>query len=216
MQPRADHETDRRTSDPESKQAIERELAATKEAMIRRVQALEHEITSTPAAVVSALMKKPLLGVAGAVALGMGVGLFVTRRKRRGSDMEPLYRRLVDEYIEAASDEVRHHMKRGRSLREAMHVSFRDRAPLIVYESDGRPDRSSGGFLSTIGSVLSDVALSLAVRMAFDAALSKINKDVLNGTDETAQHAAPADHGSGMHAGNGAPPGHMDASADVP
>lgn len=216
MQPTQGQETDRRASDSDSRLAIERELAATKQAMIRRAQSLEDEITSTPAALMSALKQNPVLGVAGAAVLGVGVGLFLTRRARSGSDMEPLHRRLIDEYIEAASDEVRHHMKRGRSLHEAMHLSFRKRAPLIVYNADGRSDSSSGGFFRTIGSLFTDVAMSLAVRTVFDAVLSKVNKDLSSGTGETAQHASSVDRDAGMHAGDGAPAGPMDPSADVP
>lgn len=162
----------------ENRADVERQLADRRASIERRIDSLEDEIVSTPAAIKSSISKHPIVGIAGAVAAGLAVGLLVSlRKKRSGTRVAPLHQRLVEQYIDAVGDEVKRKTRRGKSAADAVRESLRDRSPLIVY-SPRTSDPEEGerpGFLSQVGDVALKTALAFAVKTVIDVVTASLN-----------------------------------------
>ncbi len=191
----------------ENRSELERQLTEKRESIDRRIDVLEDEIVSTPAAIRSSLAKHPVVGVAGAVAAGLAVGLLFGVRKKRSSRVAPLHQRLVEQYIDAVGDEVRRKTRRGKNMAEAVRESLRDRTPLIVYAprlADGAQE--SRGFISQLGDIALKTALGFTIKTAIDFITASLNVKELQQMlaleeEEERRAGAAADRGT---SGNGA------------
>lgn len=157
--------------------SIEKELAAREESIQLRIDDLEEEIASTPAAIKASITKHPILGLAGAVAAGLAVGLLVTRRRK--PDVAPLHQRLVEQYIAAVGEDVAHRVRRGRTIEDAVRKAMEGRAPLVVYAPTRTAERESKGFLSQVADIGLKTALGFAVKVAIDVASSAVEVEEL-------------------------------------
>lgn len=187
---------------------IRRELDAKEDQIKRRLDALEGEIVSTPAAIKSAIMKNPLLGIGGAVAVGAVIGLIYGVRKKGRSPLAPDHEALIDRYISAVADEVSRGVRRGRDPEDVVRKSLKGRAPVIVYTpgpvESGHPD--SKGMLRQLGDLTLKTALGFAVKAAVDLLtasidIKKIQKAILLKKEERISGAESPQ----THAGDGFP-----------
>lgn len=159
-----------------SKSSIERQLAS-KEAQIKlRIDGLENEIVSTPAAIKAAIRKNPWLGVGAAVAAGTVVGLVFGGRRKK-SAVPPAHQALIESYIDAVAQEVRKGVRRGKDPEKVIRTTLHDRAPVIVYapESVERVSRKSRGFMREVGDLTLKTALGFAVKTAIDFFTARLN-----------------------------------------
>lgn len=155
---------------------IERQLASKEEQIKRRIDGLESEIVTTPAAVLAAIRKNPWLGVGAAVAAGALVGLIFGGRRKK-SDVPAAHQALVTGYVDAVADEVRKGVRRGKDPEEVVKKSLLERTPIIVYapESPERGAREQAGFLSQVGDLALKTALGFAVKTAIDFVTASLN-----------------------------------------
>lgn len=198
--------------DNSNRSDLERQLADKKVSIDRRIDVLEDEIVSTPAAIKSSLARHPVVGIAGAVAAGVAVGLLFSVRKKRSSQVAPFHQRLVEQYIDAVGDEVRRKTKRGKSAVDAVRESLRDRTPVIVYAPRiTEHEVEERGFFSQVGDIALKTALGFAVKTAIDFFTASLNvkelQQILALEEEGRRAEAEA-----VSAGNGAATSYEDSS----
>lgn len=150
-------------------------LAEKELSIHRRIEELEDEITSTPAAIKSSVAKHPFLGLAGAAVAGVAVGLLVTGRRRRKRNMVPFHQRLVEQYIDAVGEDVAYRTRRGRTSEEAVREAMEDRAPLVVYAPIRSVERESKGFFSQLADIAFKTAIAFALKVAIDVVTANVD-----------------------------------------
>lgn len=207
--------------DTENRSELERQLNERRDSIERRIDVLEEEIVSTPAAIKSALAKHPVVGVAGAIAAGVAVGLLFGIRRKRSARVVPFHQRLVEQYIDAVGEDVRRKSRRGKSTAEAVRESLRDRTPLIVYA----PRITEGvdedrGFFRQFGDIALKTALGFAVKTAVDFFTASLNlKELQQMLALQEEERRSGQDSEAAAAGNGAattlerPPGWEESSA---
>jgi hypothetical protein len=160
-----------------NRSSIQRQLDAKEQQIKDRIDVLEDELVSMPAAIKSAIMKNPLLGVGAAIAAGVLVGLVFTRRKKKATAVAPAHQALVEGYIAALATEVRKAVRRGKDPEEAVRKSLRGRTPVIIYAPNAEsPDRvQSRGALRDVGDLVLKTALGFAVKEAIDMITAGLN-----------------------------------------
>ncbi len=156
--------------------SIERQLASKEEQIKRRIDGLEGEIVSTPAAVRAAIRKNPWLGVGAAVAAGVVVGLIFSGRKKK-SAIPPAHQALVEGYITAVADEVGKGLRRGKDPDDVVRKSLHRRVPVIIYapETGDQHVGERAGFLRQLGDLTLKTALGFAVKTAIDFFTASLN-----------------------------------------
>lgn len=159
-----------------NKSSIERQLASKEAQIKQRIEGLENEVVSTPAAVRAAIRKNPWLGLGAAVAAGAVVGL-VFGGRRKNSAVPPAHQALIEGYISAVADEVRKGVRRGKDPEEVVRKTLKDRSPIIVYapERVERVGREPKGFLREVGDLTMKTALGFAVKTALDFFTASLN-----------------------------------------
>lgn len=163
-------------ADDTSRSELQRQLADRRESIDRRIDVLEDEIVSAPEAIKSSLAKHPVVGLTGAIAAGVAVGLIFGARKKHKSRTAPFHQRLVEQYIDAVGDDVRRRTRRGKDAAEAVRESLRDRAPVIVYSPrTSEPGGDELGFFGRIGDIALKTALGFVVKSAIDFFTASIN-----------------------------------------
>lgn len=164
-----------RMADAPSKSDVEEQLRQTTDAMSARLSSLRDEVATTGTSVRDWMKENPLKSVGGMLAAGLAVGLLFggskKRRRRR-------HQQLIDQYMDALTDEVEEARSRGEEPSKALDKALRDRVPLVVYTS--QPDSpSKSGFLRTLlgesFEIVLRTALSLAARDAIESVLSNVN-----------------------------------------
>lgn len=184
----------------EGRKELEKRLAAKKASINERIDDLEEDVTSLPAAVKSSIRNHPLLGVAGAVAAGLAVGWLVTRSRK--PEVAPFHQRLVEEYMDAVGDDVRYRVKRGRPIEEAVHESLRGRAPFILYAPERERERDSKGFFAEFGDIALKTALGFTVKTAIDLFTARLDVEeferMLAMEEEPEHEAEPVPGGDGV------------------
>jgi len=160
-----------------NRSSIQRQLDAKEQQIKDRIDVLEDELISMPAAIKSAIMKNPLLGVGAAIAAGVFVGLVFTRRKKKARTIAPAHQALVEGYIAALATEVRKAVRRGKDPEEAVRKSLRGRTPVIIYAPNAEtPDRvESRGALREMGDLVLKTALGFAVKEGVDMITASLN-----------------------------------------
>lgn len=152
-----------------SKTTLERRLAVTEEQIKRRIDGLENEIVSTPAAIRDAIRKNPWVGVGAAVAAGAVVGV-IFGRKRKKSSVPPAHQALIEGYISAVADDVRRGIKRGKDPEDVVRKSLHEKTPVIVYTPNDVTARASQqvGMMRQVADLALKTALGFAVKTAID------------------------------------------------
>lgn len=160
-----------------NRSSIQRQLDAKEQQIKDRIDVLEDELVSMPAAIKSAIMKNPLLGVGAAIAAGVLVGLMFTRRKKKSKTIAPAHQALVEGYIAALATEVRKAVRRGKDPEEAVRKSLRGRTPVIIYAPNAETaDRvESRGALREMADLALKTALGFAVKEAVDMITASLN-----------------------------------------
>lgn len=174
-----------------SKSDLEARLHQTADTMSNRMDALREEVTTTGLSIRDWVAQHPLESVGGMLAAGLAVGLLFggrSRRKRRATHQD-----LIDQYVDALSDEVKQAVKRGEDAPAALDKALRDRVPLVVYTAAPEPSASGGAIRSTLGGVLGTVlqtGLTLALRELIPALLEEADIEAmvsdLGSADDTA------------------------------
>ena len=177
-----------------TEQELEIELRRKSEAIDRHVDGLEDEVTSTPAAIKQFAREHPLLMVGGTVAAGLCIGaLFSGRRKRK---RRRVHQKLIDQYVDVLSDEVRHISSKGERADAAVRRALEDRVPLILYTESADEGKSDGFFREAIDLILK-TALGFAIKEGLDVMSSKLGleeqlESVIESTGEDFSTAATA------------------------
>ena len=149
-----------------SKNELEAQLAAQKGAIRQRLDALEGELASTPAAIRSRIAESPWIGIAAVAAVGAVVGLMISRSRRRRIDSA--HEHLVEQYIDAVGDDVRRRIKRGREPEEAVRSALEKRTPVIFYSPPAKEDKKHRSFFREFGDLALKTALGFVVKSAVD------------------------------------------------
>lgn len=160
---------------PPSKAEVEAQLQGKTEAISERMNALRAEMEDAPSSLWEEMKKRPLLSLGGALAVGLLVGLWVAgRRKRR---LKRSHKALIDRYIEALRDEVKHAVRGGDDIDTAVKKALQQRTPLIVYTANGEASSSSPGWLRNLFDIVFDTSLALFVREGLHALLGDMDFD---------------------------------------
>lgn len=163
-------------ADDTSRSKLQRQLEDRRESIDRRIDVLEDEIVSAPAAIKSSLATHPIIGIAGAIAAGVAVGLIFGVRRKHKSDSVPFHQQLVEQYIDAVGDDVRRRTRRGKNAAEAVRDALRNRTPVIVYSPNvAEPDEDEMGFFGRLGDIALKTALGFVVKSAIDFFTASIN-----------------------------------------
>ncbi|GEM_PF-3932203 len=166
--------------DTKNRSELERELAARRESIERRIDNLEDEIVSTPRAIKKAITSHPVVGVAGAVAVGLAVSLLFTGRRRR-TRSAAVHQELVEKYIDAIGQDVRRRTRRGKDVDLAVRESLQNRTPLIVYSpQSGDATEPSRGMIRKAGDILITTVLGFVVKSALDLVSARLNVQELH------------------------------------
>ncbi len=191
-----------------SQTSIRRELTAKEQQIKQRIDALEEEIVSTPAAIKSAIVKNPLLGIGAAVATAAVVAMLFSGRRKKRSSVTPAHQSLIEGYAAAIAKDVRKGVERGRDPEEVVRKFLRGRAPVIVYAPEvAEADRShSKSYLRQLGDLALKTALGFAVKKGIDLLTANLDVKQLQkmlmleeeGRRTGAETAPP-------HAGDGSP-----------
>lgn len=186
----------------DNRSSIQRELNAKEVQIKRRIDNLESELVSMPAALKSAITNHPLVGVGAAIAVGLVVSLMVRGRKHNRSDSSPAHQQLVEQYIEAIARDVRKNVRRGKDPEEAIRKSLRGRAPVIFYAPSVHSavsEDARGVTRRTFDIALKSI-LALAAKTSVDFLISRVNvsalqdKLVSRGGDGAAGQASAHSH----------------------
>lgn len=191
----------------DNRSSIQRELNAKEAQIKRRIDDLESELVSTPAALKSAVTNHPLIGVGAAIAVGLVISLMLRGRRRNPSDSSPAHQQLVEGYIEAIARDVRKNVRRGKDPEDAIRKSLRGRAPVILYAPSVHSEVSEdtrGVTRRTFDLALKSV-LALAAKTSVDFLISRVNVSALQDKLATRGEDGSAGPGSAHpHAGDGA------------
>lgn len=160
-----------------NKSEVEAQLRQTADAMTDRIASLREEVESTGTSVRDWVVQHPVKSVGGMLVAGLVVGLAFggSRRKRRKT-----HAKLIDQYLNALTDEVDEAQRRGEEPSKALDKALRDRVPLVVYTSGGRNRRESGflrNLLSESFETVVRTAITLFARDAIEAILANSNLD---------------------------------------
>lgn len=150
-----------------NKARVEQELAAKHDQIKRRIDDLEGEIVTTPAAIASWIKENPFIGVGAAVAAGALIGLIFGGRKKKRSMLPPAHQALVEGYIDAVTAEVRKGLKRGEDPEDIVRDSLQGKTPVIIY-APHEEKREPKGFFRQLGDLTMKTALGFAVKTALD------------------------------------------------
>lgn len=164
-----------------SKSDLESRLRQTSDAMTDRLDALRDEVSTTGSAVREWIVDHPMASVGGMLATGLAVGLLFgggSKRRRRNT-----HQALIDQYVDALSDEVQTAVKKGTDPEKALEKALHDRVPLVVYTAArANPSRTSGAIRSFLGDVmhvLTQTAITLVAREAMETILADTDVDAI-------------------------------------
>lgn len=150
-----------------SRTELEDQLRGRHDAIKARIEALQHEVVTTGAALKDAVARNPFVMVGGAVAAGLVVGLlFGGRRRGRIDTGTTAHQALVRHYLDAVVEDVRHARARGVDTDEAVAEALRDRVPLIVYAPQAPHSRR--GMLGEFFVMALQTGLGFAAKAAAD------------------------------------------------
>jgi hypothetical protein len=170
-------------ADTPRKSDVEQQLRQTADAMSSRLSSLREEVSTTGTSVRDWMKDNPLKSVGGMLAAGLAVGLLFGGSKRR----RRRHQKLIDQYIDALSDEVEAARDRGEEPAQALEKALRDRVPLVIYTSESDASASSKGALrNLLGESLEIVlrtALSFAARDVIDSVLGAVNVEEIMDDD---------------------------------
>lgn len=192
----------------QSQTTIRRELIEKEEQIKRRLDALEDEIVSTPAAIKSVIFNHPLMGIGGAIAVGALIGLIVGVRRKKNARSAPAPDDIMDGYIASVVEEVRRGVEKGRDPESIVRKTLRRRAPIVVYApgSEAADSEDSKGMLRQLGDLTLKTALGFAVKTTMDLLMASIDVQKLQNTLLRAEaNAKSSAKGHQAHAGDGYP-----------
>lgn len=157
-----------------SKSDVKAKLRQTADTMSSRLDDLRGEVTSTGSSVRDWLVQNPMASVGGMLAAGLVVGVLFgggSKRRRRKA-----HAALIDQYVDALSDEVRQAAKKGTDPDQALEAALRDRVPLVVYTAAQQEPRGAANRLvrNVVGEtfeVLLHTGLSLVLREVLETVL---------------------------------------------
>ena len=171
-------------ADTPRKSDVEQQLRQTADAMSSRLSSLRDEVSTTGTSLRDWMRDNPLQSVGGMLAVGLAVGLAFGGSKRR---RRRRHQKLIDQYVDALSDEMEAARDRGEEPSQALEKALRDRVPLVIYTSESDPPAQSAGFLrNMLGESVEIVlrtALSLVARDAIDSVLGNANVEEMMGED---------------------------------
>lgn len=160
-----------------NKSEVEAKLHQTADAMSSRMASLREEVATTGTSVRDWVVANPVKSVGGMLAAGLAVGMLFggSRRKRRRA-----HARLIDQYVDALSDELDDARRRGDEPGKALEKALRDRVPLVVYtgENASGGSRDRGFVANLLGEsfeILFRTGLSLLARDVIEAVLANAN-----------------------------------------
>lgn len=176
-----------------TKAEVKAELHDRSESITRRLDGLEHEVTSTRSSVRDAIFSNPWVSIGGAALAGIGIGLLFggSRTKKRRYDLDSAHGALVDEYLRALGEDVRRAVDWGDDPEVAVRRAFEDRTPLIVHRPP-EAEASSQGFLRESLDLVLKTGFSLLVKYALDIAAVNLTpgKHEVSGAANTGDDAA--------------------------
>ncbi|MEX1055277.1 MAG: hypothetical protein WED81_04575 [Rhodothermales bacterium] len=191
-------------ADETNRADLENELSLRKHAIKQRLDTLQGEISTAPAAIRSKITKNPWLGVAAVTGAGLLVGLMLARLRRK-AHTAPAHQQLVEQYIAAVGSEVQRRVKRGKDPAEAVRSALEHRVPIIVY-TPGREDREEKrGFVGQAGDLALKTALGFVIKTAIDLFSASFSVEKLQALLELEeerqqeQAAATPPSGDGAH-----------------
>lgn len=199
-------------SEETQKERLEQQLAERALSIRTRIDVLEEEIATTPAAILSKITANPYVGLGAMVTAGLAVGLIFGGRKTRRSRAESPHRKLLDEYIDAIGEEIARDVARGRGPREAVQETLRRVAPVILYapqKGDKQADRS---VFREIGWFALQSALGFAIKMAGDMLLAGVQVGASRAMQD--QRDEGGQTSNGMRKDEGEPRGERHVSGD--
>jgi hypothetical protein len=147
-----------------SKAELEAELEGSSEAIQGRLEAIQHEISTTGSSIRAWLRANPLASVGGSLVAGAFIGWLLVG-VGRGRRLKRAHRQLLSQYIDALRLEVENAVAEGEEVGAAVQEALRTRAPLVVYDGHDR-DESSVGWLRKMLGLVADTAMALLVREA--------------------------------------------------
>lgn len=141
---------------------LKSEIAKKQQHIQMRLDSLQDEVLTLGDSAKRAVLDNPLVGVGGALAAGLLVGLIFGKRKPFNA--ENRHRELVEHYLDAVADATQKAVVKGKQPGEAVRDALQDRTPLIVYET---PENKSGILYKTLDLLLT-TAVGFAVKTGFD------------------------------------------------
>jgi hypothetical protein len=191
-------------ADENNRTELEHELSFRRSAIKQRLDTLQGEIATTPAAIKSRIANNPWLGVAAVAGAGLLVG-FMVARSRRKSSTAPMHQQLVEQYISAVGSEVQRRVKRGKDPAEALRSALEHRVPVIVYSPERENTEEKRGFLGQAGDLALKTALGFVIKSAIDVisasfSLEKLQTLLAIEEERQQEHAAGVSpSGDGAH-----------------
>ncbi|WP_022834776.1 hypothetical protein [Salisaeta longa] len=149
-----------------TKEELKETLRSRAADMRERTAALQDEVATTGDDVRAAVINNPWIGVGGALAAGLAVGLLfggspARRRQRR-------YTKLTDKYLDALASEVRASVDAGDDPADALEAALQQRVPLVVHTGDAP---ASTSWVRAGARALGSAAVGLVLREVLARAL---------------------------------------------
>ena len=157
-----------------SKQELEQRLNQQTEFIKRRLDALQTDVQDLGTNAREAVFSNPWLGIGGALASGLLVGLIFGGRSRSDSGLDGSHRAVLDAYIDTVAQDARYLVKRGKDTDVAVREALGDRVPLIVYETAGA---EAIGTLRKVFDLLVTTATGFLVKVVLDRATASFGVD---------------------------------------
>ncbi len=124
------------------------------EAISKRIEALQHEMTSTGADVKQYLKNNPWVGLAGSVFAGIAVGLIAGKKSEKTRQKE-----LVDTYIDRVAEVARETGASEQEVGVLLREALRNTMPPVVYS---QPESKSSGLTGKLFGIAMDMAMGFA------------------------------------------------------
>ena len=146
-----------------TKEEVQAQLEARSEAITRRFDAIEEEVTSTGENVKQAL-RHPLVMTGATVVLGVAVGLLFGGSRKNGRARKsdsPL-----DVLSDVVAEEAERAMQAGYEPQEALRHAIRNRGPFVINPAPEKKAR--GGFLMSTLSLIVRTVMGIVLRNGWE------------------------------------------------
>ena len=136
-----------------------------------RIDALQHEVTSTGVSIKAFVSERPYLALSGALIAGVIVGKLLSGRR---TSTDSAHQAIMEQYVRAVNEDIQKALKKGSGFDEALTDTIRRRIPLILHSTPGK--HKKGGVFRTLLNMSMNIVLHQIGKVAGNYLISSLDQ----------------------------------------